>query len=271
LEAVSVGGNDVEFATVGLEEHLRGHAGELEIGDEDGALEVYDREAILRAAENEGEGGVGEDGNFVGLRDDGDGVEKLESALVVDGEHCGATVDDENIFGVGSETGLDGLGIGVGAAVDLTGGGINGDELVGAGGRSVDAVAVGGEIERVRRRADGDARDLVGGGIEDEDVAASVADAPDFVAFRVLAEVGDGGAGLRGLGDGEFGDGLELGEINDGERAVVGGDVGVHVEIGAEEGGAMLAEKDDDRGNEEEKRDEVDAEVFGARHGLGEG
>jgi len=76
----------------------------------------------------------------------------------------------------------------------------------------------------------------------------------------VFAEVGDGGA------DGNFVDDAEGGEVDDGEGAVGGGDVGIEVEIGAEDGGAMLAEKNDDGEDEKEGEEEVDAEVFGVGH-----
>jgi hypothetical protein len=55
------------------------------------------------------------------------------------------------------------------------------------------------------------------------------------------------------------GDDVKAGKVDDGERAVVGGDVGIHVEAGAEEGRAMLAKEDDGGGNEEEDEREVDA------------
>ena len=50
------------------------------------------------------------------------------------------------------------------------------------------------------------------------------------------------------------------------ERAVGGGDVGVEMEIGAEDGGSMLAEKNDDGENEEESEEKIDAEVFAMGH-----
>ncbi len=78
----------------------------------------------------------------------------------------------------------------------------------------------------------------------------------------MLAKVGDGGA------YGNFGDGLEFGEIENGDGAVVGRDVGVHVEIGAEEGGAMLVEDDDGGGDEEEEKGEIEAWVLGVGHGM---
>ena len=92
--------------------------------------------------------------------------------------------------------------------------------------------------------------------VEDEDVAAGGGDAPDFVAGGVFAKVGDVGA------DGNFGDGLEFGEIDDSERAVGGGDVGVHVEIGAEEGRTMFAEDDGDGGDEQDEQNEIGAGSF---------
>jgi len=132
--------------------------------------------------------------------------------------------------------------------------------LVRGGSGRVDAIALGGEIERVGRSADGDACELVGARIENEDVAAGVADTPDFVTLSVFAEIGDGRA------DGNFGDGVERDEIDDGEGAVGGGDVGVHVEGGVEEGGAMLVEDDDGGGEKEGEEDKIDADGFERRH-----
>ncbi len=96
--------------------------------------------------------------------------------------------------------------------------------------------------------------------VEDEDVATGAADTPDFGALGVLAEVGDGGSNGNSVDD------AERGEIDDGERAIGGGDVGVEMEIGAEDGGSVLAEKNDESENEKEGKEEVDAEVFGVGH-----
>jgi hypothetical protein len=101
---------------------------------------------------------------------------------------------------------------------------------------------------------------LVGVCVENKDEAAGSGDAPDFVAFGVFAKIGDVGA------DGNFGDGLESGEIDDGEGAVGGRHVGVHVEIGAEEGRAMFSEEKGGGGDEEDEKDKVDAWTFGERH-----
>ncbi len=84
LEAVGVGGDDIEFTTVGLEKHLRGLSCEFEIGEENSAIEIDDGETCLGAAHDEGEGGIGSDEDFVGLWDYQDGVEELESARVMD-------------------------------------------------------------------------------------------------------------------------------------------------------------------------------------------
>jgi len=262
LETVRVGRDDVKFAAVGLEKHLHGLAGEFEIGDEDGALEIDNGQARLRAAEDERDLAVGRDEDFVGLRDDGDGAEELERTRVVDRESAGAAIDDGDVFAVRREPGLDGFGGGVRAAVDLAGIRIDGDELVGGGSGGVDAIAVGREVERIGRGANGDLRDLVGGRVENEGEAAGRGDAPDFVALGVLAEVGDGGA------ERNFGDGLKFGEVDDGEGAVGGRDVGVHVEVGAEERGAVFAKKDGGGGGEEDEEKEVGAEVFGKGHGM---
>src|SRR6266403_1984114 len=96
--------------------------------------------------------------------------------------------------------------------------------------------------------------------VEDEDIAAGAADSPDFGALGVFAKVGDGRA------DGDFVDDAERSEIDDGERTVGGGDVSVEVEIWAEDGGTMIAEKNDDRENEKQGEEEVDAEVFAMGH-----
>jgi hypothetical protein len=101
-------------------------------------------------------------------------------------------------------------------------------------------------------------------GVENEDEASGGADAPDFVAFGVFAHVGDAG------GDEDFLDGVERDEIDDGDVAVDGGDVGVEVQAGAEEGGAMLAEENDGGEDEEDGEDEVGAEVFAMGHGRNE-
>jgi len=76
----------------------------------------------------------------------------------------------------------------------------------------------------------------------------------------VFAEIGDGGA------DGNSVDDAERGEVDDGEGAVGGGDVGVEVEIGAEDGRAVFAKKDYEGENEQESEEEIDAQVFGVGH-----
>jgi hypothetical protein len=55
---------------------------------------------------------------------------------------------------------------------------------------------------------------------------------------------------------------LELDEVNEDDGSVGGGDVGVHVEVGAEKRGAMLAEDDDGDGDEKEEKDKVHANIF---------
>jgi hypothetical protein len=253
LEAMRFRSDDIEFAAIGLEEHAGGLASEFEIGEEERALEIDDGEAILRAAHDEGDGTVGENDDVIGLRDDGDGSELLESGGVVDGEGGRAAVEDEDVFVVGSDASEDGLGTGPGAAKNGAGGGVKSDELVVRGGGGVDAIAGGREVEGVGRRADGNASNLTGRRIEDPNVAGGRADAPDFVARGMFTEIGDGRA------DGDVGDNVKAGKIDDGEGAVVCGDVGVHVEVGAKEGRAMLAKEDDGGGDEEEDEREVDA------------
>ena len=85
LQAVGLGRDDVEFAAVGFEKHLRGLSREFEISEENGAIEIDDGETRLRAAHDEGESGIGSDEDFVGLRNYGNGVQELESARVMDG------------------------------------------------------------------------------------------------------------------------------------------------------------------------------------------
>jgi len=74
----------------------------------------------------------------------------------------------------------------------------------------------------------------------------------------VFAKVGDGRA------DGNF---VMTRGMRDrhGERTVGGGDVGVEMEIWAEDGGTMLAEKNDD-GENKSRRGGRDAEVFAMGH-----
>ena len=262
LKAVGVGRDDVKFAAIGLEKHLRGSSGEFEIGDEDGAGEIDDGEASLRAREDEGEGRIGGDEDFVWLWDDGNGRKELKSARVVNRKNADAAIDDEDIFRVGSDASLYGIGVSVGTAVDLARGNVDGDELVGVGGGGVQAVASGGEVDGERIGADGDAGDLVGLRVEDEGAVAGRRGAPDFVAGGVFAEIGDVEAEC------EFVDDLKAREVDGGDRAVGGGDVAVHVEIGTKEGGAVFTEKDNGGGDEEEDEREVNAEVFRMGHGM---
>jgi hypothetical protein len=101
---------------------------------------------------------------------------------------------------------------------------------------------------------------LVGSGVQNEEETAGAADAPDFIAGGVLSEIGDART------DGDFGDGLEGDEIDDGDGAVGGRGVGVHVEVGTEEGGAMLTEEHDRGGDEKDDEQEIDAEALGVGH-----
>jgi hypothetical protein len=184
----------------------------------------------------------------------------LEGAGVVDRESVGAAIDDQDVFGVGSEAGLDGFGVGMGAAVNLARGSVDFDELVGGGRGGVDAIAGLREVERVRREPDRNLRNPAGARVDDEDGAAGVGDAPDFVARGVFAEIGDAKA------DRNFRDGLKFGEIDDGERALGGGDVGVHVEVGTEEGRAVFAEKENRGEDKKNDEDEINAWAFGGGH-----
>ena len=104
--------------------------------------------------------------------------------------------------------------------------------------------------------------DVVVACVDNEDVAARGGDTPYFVALEVFAEVGD----VRAYGN--FGYGLELDEIDDGEGAIGSGDVGVHVEIGTEERWSMLKEEKNGGGYEQDDEDEVDAWAFVEGHCL---
>ena len=108
----------------------------------------------------------------------------------------GAVIDDEDVFVVGSDAGLDGFGVGVRAAVDLAGGAVDGDELVGAGGGGVDAITGEREIEREGSGPTG-MRVSCWRSVEDPDIAGGAGDTPDFGAFGVLADVGDAGADVN--------------------------------------------------------------------------
>ena len=95
LQAVGVGGDQVEFATVGLEEHLSGAAGEFEIGEKDAAAEVDYGDARFGGAADEGDGIVGEDGDVFGAGDDRDCAAEGEGGGVVDGDGVVAAIGDD--------------------------------------------------------------------------------------------------------------------------------------------------------------------------------
>jgi hypothetical protein len=244
LEPVGLGSNNVEFTAIGLEEHISGLSGEFEIAEQERTVEINDGKTILRMTNDEGKGAVGKNGDLVGLRDDGDRSELLKGRGIVDRQGGGATIENDDFVVVGSGADGDGFGASFGAAENGAGGGIYGDELVVGRGSSIDTIARGREIDGVGKRADRDTRELTGRGVENPDAAVGGTDPPDFVAGRVFPEVGDVGS------DGNVSDDVKTGEIDDRERAVGGGDVGVHVEVGAEERGAVLAEEED-RGEDE--------------------
>jgi len=257
LQTVSFRGNDVKFAAVGLQQHGGGLAGEFKIGEEDGAFEIDDAEAILRAGHDEGDVTFGSDDDFVGLRNYGDGVELPESGGVVNAEGVGATIDDEEEFLIWREAGLHGFGAGLLAGDDGAGVGIDGEDLIGGGGGGEGAAAVGGEIERIGKRANVDAGDeLIGGRVNDEDETLRGIDAPDFIAMGGFAKIGDAGC------DVDFLCGAKGGEVDDGDVAVVGGDVGVEVDAGTQERGAVFAEEDDGGEDQEGDEDDPGAGIF---------
>jgi len=264
LEAVGLGSNNVEFTAIGLEKHIGGLSGEFEIAEQERTVEIDDGKTILRMTDDEGKGAVGENGDLVGLRGDGDRSKLLKGRGIVDRECGGATIEDDDFVVVGSGPDGDGFGASFGATENGAGGGIDSDELVVGRGRRIDAIAGGREIDGVGKRADRDAGELTRRGVENPDAAVDGTDPPDFVAGSVLAEVGDVGS------DGNVSDDLKTRQIDDRERTVGSGDVGVHVEVGAEERGPVLAEEEDRGEDEEEDERDVQARVFGVGHGVTE-
>ena len=67
LQAVGFGRDDVEFAAIGLEKHLRGLAGKVEIGEQDAAFDVDDRHAFFGAAHDKGHRAIGKNDDFFGV------------------------------------------------------------------------------------------------------------------------------------------------------------------------------------------------------------
>jgi len=265
LQAMSVGRNHVKFAAIGFDQHLRGITSEFEIGDEDAAAKIDDREAFFGAAQDEGYSAVGNDEDFVRLRDNGDGGALLERGGIVDAKGGRATIDDQNEFFVGRGPGLHRFGSGFGTSDDDARRDVDGEELIGGGGGGVGAIARGREVDGERKRADGDAPgNLRSARVKYPQVAASGADSPNFGALGVFAHVGDAGS------DGNSLDDVEIGEIEDSDGAVGGRDIGVEVKIGAEERGAMFAEKYDDEEDEQDGENEIDSDRFEVRHGMDE-
>lgn len=128
----------------------------------------------------------------------------------MDGECVGAAIDDHDVFGIRSDAGLNWLGKRVGAAVDLAGSCVDGDKLIGIGRSRVGAVAFGRKVDRKGISTNRNARDLAGVRVEDEDEVTGSRSAPDFVAGRLLSEVGDRRAYVEPV------DSLEACEVDDG-------------------------------------------------------
>ncbi len=143
------GRDDVEFAAVGLEKHLRGASGEFEIGEQNAAMDIHNGDAGLRAAHHESDGGIGQGDNFFRVRNDGHFRALLKRGGIVDAQRAGAMIDYQNKFVVGGDAGLHGLRTGFGFADDGASGAVDGNELIVGRGRGEDAVGFGREIERV--------------------------------------------------------------------------------------------------------------------------
>ena len=62
--------------------------------------------------------------------------------------------------------------------------------------------------------------------------------------------------------------GWERDEVDDGDGAVGGGDVGVNAQAGTKERGATFAKKNDDEGSEQDDEEKVEAEAFEVGHWM---
>src|ERR1700722_8137661 len=127
LQAVSFGRDQVEFAAVGLEEHLRGAAGEFEMGEKNATPQIDDGDAGFAGAANEGAGVVGHDGDFFGAGYDRDGSALRESCGVVKRDGGVAAIGDDYRFAVGSAAGEDWFAAGFSGAKDGAGAAVDGD------------------------------------------------------------------------------------------------------------------------------------------------
>ena len=171
-------------------------------------------------AADEGEGVVGQDRDVFGTSNHGDGAARGECGRVVDGDGVVAAVGYDQSFAVGSDAGEDGFVAGFCGGEDGVGAAIDGEHGVVAGCGDVGARAVGGEIQSVGLWPDGNARDEpVGARVEDPDETCRSTDAPNFRAGGVLADA------RQFLGDGNVRDSVEIDEVDDGQRAVGGGDI----------------------------------------------
>src|SRR6266403_213410 len=135
------------------------------------------------------------------------------------------------------------------------------EERVVAGSRGVKPFAIPGKFDRVGKRAHGNARgDLVDAGVENPDITAGAANAKDFGASGMIAQSGKARAYIH------VRKGFELNEIDHGDAAVGGGDIGVKPQPRPKKRGAMLAQKQDQSADGQGSEKEVDAKVFGAAH-----
>ena len=166
---------------------------------------------------------------------------------------------------MGPQAREDGLVAGGGASDDGVGLGVQREERVVARSRGVQPFAVPGEFDREGKRAHGNARgNLVDARIENPDVAAGTADAKDFGARGMLAQSGKSGAEVK------MREGLELDEVDHGDAAVGGGDVGIQTQARTKKRGAMLAQEEGQSAEGQGSEQEVDAKISRAVHaGLG--
>ena len=150
LQAVSFGRDQVEFTAVGLEQHLRGAAGQFEMGEKNAATQIDDGDAGFAGAAHEGDGAVGHDGDVFGARDDRDGAALGESRGVMKRDGGVATIGDDYGFAVGSAAGEHRFATGFRSAEDGARAAVDCDQGVVAGRGDVRSRAVGGKVERVR-------------------------------------------------------------------------------------------------------------------------
>jgi len=133
--------------------------------------------------------------------------------------------------------------------------------LVRGGRGGVGAVSLGGKLDGVGKSAHGDMRrNLIAARVQDPNVAPGAADTPNFAAFGVFEDFAQRGTRI------DFANGPQADEVHNRDAPVLGAHVGIQVQPGPQERGPVLAQEKDDAKDDENGQDEIDAEIFGARH-----